>query len=238
MSQPYPERLSPFRWQLAPAVPPNARQSARLREVADRLVAQGIAAARSGYTDEALKLLDQALRISPDHLEALLWRGGLSEPGEALIYLERAYALDPANEQVREGLAWARQRAGVTVSTPTNAFATPTCDSPQQEPSVVETAQAVAPQVKSVAASARLSHHVKQIAMLAVLLMGLAAATSLARRRQPARGCAASCGSRSRQRAFCPGNADAGRADGHTHAGRHTDADPIQRRDAGSGVEQ
>ena len=79
-------------------------------EAADTLVTQGIEAARFSRRREALGFFDDALRMNPNHLEALLWRGGLSEPHAAVAYLERACAVDPSSAQAREGLQWARER--------------------------------------------------------------------------------------------------------------------------------
>lgn len=85
-----------------------SRLGVEQREI-DRLVVQGIAAARRGHVAEALRLLDRAIRLAPDHVEALIWRGGLSEPAQALSYLERACAIAPDNERALAGLAWAEQ---------------------------------------------------------------------------------------------------------------------------------
>jgi tetratricopeptide (TPR) repeat protein len=94
-------------------IPPDDRESIPLTEAADRLAEQGIAAARAGQRQEALGLLDQALALNDDHVEALLWRGGLSDANQALPFLEHAVALDPSNQRARDGLDWARQRVGL-----------------------------------------------------------------------------------------------------------------------------
>ncbi len=94
-------------------IAPDDRESIPLTEAADQLVEQGMGAARAGHPHEAVKLLEQALAINPDHVEALLWRGGLSEANESLPYLEHAVALDPGNQRARQGLDWARQRVGL-----------------------------------------------------------------------------------------------------------------------------
>jgi lipoprotein-anchoring transpeptidase ErfK/SrfK len=78
------------------------------------LVAQGINAARAGRRHEAIELFDQVLRLE-ENLEALIWRGGLSNPDDALVYLERASRIDARDQRVREGIAWARQRANADV---------------------------------------------------------------------------------------------------------------------------
>ena len=83
---------------------------ATLADAADRLLERAIAAARAGRRTDAIRLLDQALALRGDHVDTLLWRGGLSEPGEALGYIERACAVEPDNQRAREGLAWAQQR--------------------------------------------------------------------------------------------------------------------------------
>lgn len=66
-------------------------------------------------------MFDQALALNEDHVEALLWRGGLSEAGEALPFLERALALDPTNQRARDGLTWARRRVGLDDGLPAAA---------------------------------------------------------------------------------------------------------------------
>ena len=81
-----------------------------LADAADRLLERAITAARDGRRSDAIRLLDLALTMRGDHVDTLLWRGGLSEPSEALNYIERACAIDPDNKRAREGLAWAQQR--------------------------------------------------------------------------------------------------------------------------------
>jgi len=72
---------------------------------------QATEAARSGRRAEALRLLDEALKLNENNVDALIWLGGLSrDPEESLQYLERAAALAPDNKQAQEGLVWARQR--------------------------------------------------------------------------------------------------------------------------------
>ena len=82
-------------------VPPDDRESIPLTEAADHVVEEGIAAARAGRRREAISLFDQALALNADQVEALLWRGGLSEAQESLPFLERALALDPAWNRTR-----------------------------------------------------------------------------------------------------------------------------------------
>ena len=113
MSQPNPMHIRPFMTPSGPAVPPDDHESIPLTEASDRLVEQGISAARANKTAEAIKFLDLALAINEDNVEALLWRGGLSEPNASLPFLEKAAYLDPTNERARDGLLWAKQRVGL-----------------------------------------------------------------------------------------------------------------------------
>lgn len=113
MSQPNPMHIRPFMSPSGPMVPPDDHESIPLTEASDRLVEKGINAARANHPAEAINLFDQALAINEDNVEALLWRGGLSEPNASLPFLEHAVALEPSNQRARDGLEWARQRVGL-----------------------------------------------------------------------------------------------------------------------------
>ncbi len=95
-------------------IAPDQRECIPLSDVSASLATQAAEAARSGRRAEALKLLDEALTLNENNVDALIWLGGLSrDPGESLRYLEKAAALAPDNQQAREGLMWARQRANL-----------------------------------------------------------------------------------------------------------------------------
>lgn len=114
MSEPNPNEILPPMSPSARPVPPDERESIPLTQASDQLTVKAIEAARAGQSQEAVRLLDEALALNEDNVEALLWRGGLSPANESLPYLERALALDPTNERVRSGLKWARQRVGLS----------------------------------------------------------------------------------------------------------------------------
>jgi len=70
-----------------------------------RLVADAIAAIRSGDKARGQKLLMQALRINPHHEVAWLWMASLVEtPERRRECLERALAINPNNETARRAL--------------------------------------------------------------------------------------------------------------------------------------
>jgi len=70
-----------------------------------RLVADAIAAIRSGDKARGQKLLMQALRINPHHEVAWLWMASLVEtPERRRECLERALAINPHNEIARRAL--------------------------------------------------------------------------------------------------------------------------------------
>lgn len=72
---------------------------------AHRLVADGIAAIRSGDKARGQKLLIQALRVNPHHEVAWLWMASLVEtPERQRECLERALAINPNNEAARRAL--------------------------------------------------------------------------------------------------------------------------------------
>ena len=107
MSQPNPKNIQPSAQPVSLSgdhIPPDGHESIPLTEASKLMVQRGVTAARQGQRDEAIRQFDQALSINEDDIEALLWRGGLSEPNESLPFLERALALDPTNQRVRRGL--------------------------------------------------------------------------------------------------------------------------------------
>ncbi len=72
----------------------------------DRILAQGIAAARTGEKGTARRLLSQAVQQNPDSETAWLWLSGVLDTPQARIFcLHRVLALNPDNEAARRGLA-------------------------------------------------------------------------------------------------------------------------------------
>ena len=132
MSQPNPANILPLMSPSGPMVPPDERESIPLTEASDRLLEQGIAAARAGQTQDGLRLIDQALAINIENVEALLWRGGLCDPAESISYLSRAVELDPSNKRAQQGLEWARERLGLAALPSFVAAPPPPAPKPQR----------------------------------------------------------------------------------------------------------
>src|SRR6516164_4454431 len=78
------------------------------------LLKRGVAAARAG--DKALTrcLLRRVTELDPKNEAAWLWLAGVAESAlQTLEYLERALAINPANERARDGARSARLQAGL-----------------------------------------------------------------------------------------------------------------------------
>lgn len=76
----------------------------------DELLRQGRAAHRAGEDAVAVSLFRRASEIAPDRVDVWLELSGVARDlGEKRRYLERAAALDPANEEVKAALAWVRR---------------------------------------------------------------------------------------------------------------------------------
>ena len=73
----------------------------------DRLLREGITAARAGSKDRARDLLLQVIAQDQEVEMAWLWLSSVVDnPGELQICLENVLALNPANEAARRGLDW------------------------------------------------------------------------------------------------------------------------------------
>lgn len=71
------------------------------------LVRQAKAAARAGKIEEARRLFRQAVELEPGNAETWLDLAGVvSSPEEKRACFARVLALDPDNEEAKEGLAW------------------------------------------------------------------------------------------------------------------------------------
>lgn len=76
----------------------------------EELLRQGRAAHRAGEDAVAASLFRRASEIAPDRVDVWLELSGVArDVGEKRRYLERAAALDPANEEVKAALAWVRR---------------------------------------------------------------------------------------------------------------------------------
>jgi twitching motility two-component system response regulator PilG len=73
------------------------------------LLSEGIAAAKDGNKSLAYQLLQKATKVNPDGELGWLWLAGVSEsPQEAVEYLKRVLAINPANQHAISGLKWAQ----------------------------------------------------------------------------------------------------------------------------------
>jgi twitching motility two-component system response regulator PilG len=78
------------------------------------LLKRGVAAARAGDKALTRNLLRQVTEIDPGNEAAWLWLAGVAESSlQTLEYLERALAINPANERARDGARSARLQAGL-----------------------------------------------------------------------------------------------------------------------------
>jgi lipoprotein-anchoring transpeptidase ErfK/SrfK len=76
------------------------------------LLKEGEVAARAGQKDEARRTFQEALRLDPDNVTALLWLAGLDrDPQTSLAYAEHALARVPDDATAQAALKWARERA-------------------------------------------------------------------------------------------------------------------------------
>jgi len=75
----------------------------------DAALQQGIAAAVRGDKDAAYKIFSETVELYPSVPEAWVWLGGTSPNlDNAETAFEKAYTLDPNNEQASLGLRWVR----------------------------------------------------------------------------------------------------------------------------------
>ena len=72
---------------------------------------EGMRAAETGRKTAARRYFSRASQLEPGKKDAWLWLAGLAaDPREAMLYLEKALAIDPSDESVQEGMQWAAQR--------------------------------------------------------------------------------------------------------------------------------
>lgn len=82
-------------------------------DTAQGLVAEGIAAARAGDTEQAVKLLRRATEIDPTNVEAWLWRSSLADTlADKKAFLVQALELDPNNLEAQRTLEKVIEREG------------------------------------------------------------------------------------------------------------------------------
>ena len=80
---------------------------------------QARAAIKRGDQDEARRLLERAVRISPNDYRAWLWLAGVTPSAQAsAAYLERAAALNPQDTTVQKARQWAARRLVAETAAP------------------------------------------------------------------------------------------------------------------------
>ncbi len=85
----------------------------------EKLLQQGIAAARAGRRREARRYLSRALDEDARNETAWLWLAWLArEPHHTLIYLNQVLTINPENRQAQAALEWARQKLKVNTTPP------------------------------------------------------------------------------------------------------------------------
>jgi twitching motility two-component system response regulator PilG len=76
------------------------------QKTAAQLLAEGIAAARSGRKSAAHDLIQEATALDPSNEMGWLWLAGVANtPQEAISYLRKALEVNPSCERARQGLA-------------------------------------------------------------------------------------------------------------------------------------
>ena len=93
--------------------------------LANELLQQGIAAAKTGHKEEARRLLSQAVDLDERNERAWLWLSGVVETtGDRQICLENVLALNPGNTHAQAGLEWLRQNAPPPPAAPADTMQT------------------------------------------------------------------------------------------------------------------
>src|SRR6476620_4827524 len=82
-------------------------------------IERGIQLVESGDRQAAFDLFQQTVELDPSAAEAWVWLGGTSSSIDAAeLAFERAYSLDPQNEEASLGLRWARLQRTPPVAGP------------------------------------------------------------------------------------------------------------------------
>lgn len=82
-------------------------------EQSQRLLREGIAAARAGNVEEARLLLRRATDLDERNVDAWIWRSSVAEGlADKKAYLQEALALDPDNEEAEDALKKILEREG------------------------------------------------------------------------------------------------------------------------------
>lgn len=85
----------------------------------DRLLREGIAAARAGRNEQARELLLQAIALDEELETAWLWLSGVVDnPEERQICLENVLSLNPDNVAAQDGLRWLREQGSASPPQP------------------------------------------------------------------------------------------------------------------------
>src|SRR4051794_189053 len=87
-------------------------------------IERGIQLVESGDRQAAFDLFQQTVELDPNAAEAWVWLGGTSSSIDAAeLAFERAYSLDPQNEEASLGLRWGRLQRTPPVASSVVAFA-------------------------------------------------------------------------------------------------------------------
>ena len=115
----------------------------------DRLLREGVAAAKSGQRERARELLMRVVEQDERNAPAWLWLSGVVDGlDDREVCLENVLALDPDNAAARKGLAWVQQQKGDEDSLAQNVATEPELpptDSVPGSPMVVRTRMPVSP---------------------------------------------------------------------------------------------
>ncbi len=84
-----------------------------MSEEVNRLLQEGIAAAKAGDKARARRLLIEATDLDQQNEQAWLWLSGVVDDLEEMrICLENVLTINPGNERARQGLTWIQSRLG------------------------------------------------------------------------------------------------------------------------------
>lgn len=88
-------------------------QTIDTREQSQRLLREGVAAARAGNDEEARVLLRRATDLDESNVDAWIWRSSIADGiPDKKAYLQQALSIDPTNEEARDAFNKILEREG------------------------------------------------------------------------------------------------------------------------------